>query len=161
MSLGRGQYDTTYLVIHFLRQMAFYGLKVFDYGCGTGVLGLLTMKMGAKQVDAIDYDILSVENSGKKATKNGLQWQHLAEATLDQYDQSGYDLVLANINRNVILDSLDTLYPKVNPGGMVLFSGFYEKDLPVMQEALENSGFQIKDQQIRQDWLCLKVEKPN
>ncbi|MEO1436264.1 MAG: 50S ribosomal protein L11 methyltransferase [Bacteroidota bacterium] len=161
MAFGTGHHSTTYLMIHFLSQMDVAGLKVFDYGCGTGVLGLLAMKMGAQHVDGIDYDILSVENSLKNAIKNGLQWEHLAEATLDQYDQSGYDLVLANINRNVILDSLDTLYPKVNPGGLVLFSGFYEKDFPVMEEALTNSGFQIKDQQIRQDWLCLKVEKPN
>ncbi|MEM6725546.1 MAG: 50S ribosomal protein L11 methyltransferase, partial [Bacteroidota bacterium] len=143
----------------FLSQLEVNGLRVFDYGCGTGVLGLLTKKMGAQQVDGIDYDILSVENSLKNAQKNGLQWDHLAKATLEQFPREEYDLVLANINRNVILDNLDTLYPKVNPGGLVLFSGFYESDLPVMQPALVKSGFQIVDQRVRQDWMCLKVQK--
>lgn len=141
MSFGTGHHPTTVSVIRLMRDFDFAGKTVFDYGCGTGVLSIVAHKLGAKSITAIDIDEWSLENSEENFRKNGMEEFDLSTRPLASFSNTQYDIILANINKNIILQSLADLAAISKPGTPILFSGFFTHDVPDISHAAAEYGF--------------------
>lgn len=141
MSFGTGHHPTTVSVIRLMREIDFTGKTVFDYGCGTGVLSIVADKLGAKSITAIDIDEWSLENSEENFRKNGMEEFDLSTRPLESFAGTEYDIILANINKNIIIQSLGNLAKISKPGTPILFSGFFTHDLADISEAAAPHGF--------------------
>lgn len=141
MSFGTGHHPTTVSVIRLMRDIDFAGKTVFDYGCGTGVLSIVADKLGAKSITAIDIDEWSIENSEENFRKNGMTEFNLSVKPLESFAGTEFDIILANINKNIITQSLGNLAKISKPGTPILFSGFFTHDLPDISAAAAPHGF--------------------
>ena len=156
MAFGTGHHDTTYSVIQMMRDLNFIKMKVLDYGCGTGILAILANKMGATMIDAVDIELPAYENTLENAQINNTHNIQVYHGTLDNVLDSAYDIILANINRNVILSSLPALYKKLKLGGVLLTSGILFEDASLVQKTAEKIGFTTDDRLNRGDWVSYK-----
>lgn len=156
MSFGTGHHATTYLVMEQMDQLDFGGKEVLDFGTGTGVLAILAEKMGAGRVMAIDHDDWSIENA-----KENIEANHCARISLMKADSltdaGNYEIILANINRNVLLDNMQALSKNAAPGAVVLLSGFMETDLDILISAATQVGFTGFQTFARGDWRCIRM----
>lgn len=159
MAFGTGHHETTLSVMEIMRDLDFKGKEVFDYGCGTGILAILASKMGATSILAIDYDPLSVENTIENCEKNKIINVRPLLGELSVVEADEFDIILANINRNVILASLPSLFLKTKQYGQVLISGFLKADEELLTTTLKKVGFSIKQIVQKGEWLCMKLEK--
>jgi ribosomal protein L11 methyltransferase len=133
MSFGTAHHETTSHMIEFMLGMDFIGKHVLDMGCGTGILAILADKMGASQVFAIDNDSWAFNNSVENIEKNSTSHVMVRLGGIDEVN-GVYDIILANINRNILLDQIPYYSKMMKPGGNLLMSGFFEEDLPVIRE---------------------------
>nr|WP_256366174.1 50S ribosomal protein L11 methyltransferase [Lewinella sp. W8] len=153
MAFGTGHHATTYMMCELLLEHPPAGVRVLDYGSGTGVLAILAARLGAGPVDAVDIEAPSAENTAENARRNDVTLRHIIHGTLDDVpDGPPYDLILANINRNVILATADTLYERLEPGGRALFSGILAKDESLLVHHLTQLGFRHLETRQREDW---------
>ena len=159
MAFGTGHHATTFLVIQIMKSLSFEKKKVLDYGCGTGVLAILGSMLGATHIDAVDIEEPSFENTIENCEINNVNNVQTYHGTLASVVDNGYDIILANINRNVILKSLKELYTKLNVGGVLVISGFVTEDKDLMQEACEQEKFVIQKIKERNNWLCFQIQK--
>jgi ribosomal protein L11 methyltransferase len=164
MAFGTGHHATTYMMMQMMRNVDFVDKKVLDYGCGTGILAILASKLKASTIEAVDIELPSFDNTIENCAINDVQNVIPFHGTLDAITSVGFDIILANINRNVILNSLISLKSKLNTEGpllkekgVILFSGFLTEDESVMMEALEKQGFKLIKKLERTNWLCLLV----
>ena len=157
MAFGTGHHATTLSVMQLMRNLPIAGQRIFDYGCGTGILSILASKMGAEAIVALDYDPNSYENTQANCERNqiGNVVAHLGE--LDDLPVDTYDLILANINRNVILKSLPSLFQRVKKTGRVLISGFLDTDRELVEALAESVGFSVEKSRQRDEWLTLQL----
>ena len=154
MSFGTGHHATTYMMIEQMEALDFTNKTVVDFGTGTGVLAILAEKMGAIAVDAIDYDEWSIENSKENAAANNCTKINLVKA---ETIAAGilYDIVLANINLNVILDNMAAIKAVSKKGTLILLSGFIKADETRIINALAKNGIlQLKTLQ-KGEWISL------
>lgn len=158
MAFGTGHHETTYMMMAAMQHLAFEGKRVFDFGCGTGILAMLASKLGATTTLALDHEFPAYENTLLTATLNNINNIEARFGTLDDVSESSFDIVLANINRNVILDSLTTLYEKINPSGFLLVSGFLAEDEPLLRQAAEGKFEPLRLQQ-KGKWICELFQK--
>lgn len=158
MAFGTGHHETTYMMVAYMENVDFSEKRVLDFGCGTGILAILAAKLGAKVLDAVDIEEASVENCGENARRNEVAHAITAYlGDLSAITQSGYDVILANINRNVILDSLPTLHEMLVPGGTLFISGILRSDREMVFSAAEQHGFKIVSFTERGDWLAARL----
>jgi ribosomal protein L11 methyltransferase len=162
MSFGTAHHDTTALMIHWLLELDLTGLEVLDMGCGTGVLAILASLRGAKGVTAIDNYVWAWDNTRENAQRNNILNLEAIHGDVEALKElpNTWDLVLANINRNVLMDDLKFYIPKIKTGGLLILSGFFDVDAETLsQEALARklSPFGEKFQN---GWasLCFKKE---
>ncbi len=127
MSFGTGHHATTFMMIQQMREIDFAGKSVFDFGTGTGILAILAEKLGAAKVFAVDYDEWSIENAAENLASNNCSKFELKKANNAIGDKQ-YDIILANINKNVILDNFSSLVKQLAPNGILLLSGLLETD---------------------------------
>lgn len=161
MAFGTGHHQTTSLMMETMLNEQFKGKTVLDMGCGTGILSILAVKMGADNpVHAIDIDPVAtasaVENSRKNRTGTKLRVL-TGDASLLQKDR--YDIVLANINRNIIIADISTYSFSLKRGGIVILSGFYTRDIAKILEEASKSGLKEVERANRDDWAVLKLKK--
>ncbi len=154
MAFGTGHHATTYMMIDFMQDMELQHKSVWDYGCGTGILAILASKLGAKKIIANDIEKASFENTVENAAINEISNIHTFEGDQSIIKEAKFDIILANINRNVILDSLSTLYKKLPKGGQILISGFLKEDEKIMKAAVLAQNFTLIQQKERDNWLC-------
>lgn len=159
MAFGTGHHETTFMMIQSMKEIDFRDKKVFDYGCGTGILAILASKLGALEIDAVDIEIQSYENSLENAQNNKIDNINVVHGTIENIDHSGYEIILANINRNVILDTLDALYEKLSKKGKLIVSGILNQDEKLILEKAENIGFLTKNTIRKNHWVCFHFEK--
>lgn len=160
MAFGTGHHETTWMCLRALRDLPCAGACLLDYGCGTGVLAILAARLGAVNVEAVDIEDESYRNTLENSEINGVNAQITARCgTLDAVLGRDFDGILANINRNVILDSLPRLAALLKPGGWLLVSGILEQDGPVVTEAAQQAGFTWQDRNQRGNWLCIRFSR--
>lgn len=157
MSFGTGHHATTYLMLKAMRDENFDGKSVLDFGTGTGVLAILAEKLGATHVKAIDNDEWSINNGLENIERNGCSKIKIElRDTIPAGEK--FDIVLANINRNVIVDSMSALAAVLISGSVVMFSGFLESDLPFITAELDKNQLKLTGYTERNGWLCVRAE---
>ena len=154
MSFGTGHHATTYMMIEQMEGLDLTDKTVVDYGTGTAVLAILAEKMGARTIDAIDYDEWSIENSIENTAANSCSRINLVKADTIATNTL-YDIILANINLNVIIENLPAIKNVSKKGTLILLSGFIKTDEAVMISSLKAYGIdQLKTVQ-KGEWICI------
>ena len=156
MSFGTGHHETTHMMIQHLLDLDVTNKSVLDMGCGTGILAIFAAMKNAKPIDAIDIDEWCVENTNENIIKNNCEFisVFLGDANLLQ-DQK-YDIIIANINRNILLQDLPVYKRCLNTNGILLLSGFYTEDEPLLQSKAKELGFEFLKKFERNNWLSLR-----
>lgn len=160
MAFGTGHHATTYLMMERMELLAFAGRSVFDFGCGTGILAILAEKLGATAIDAVDIEEAATENTLVNMQANSVEGINIYTGTLDVMPPTTYEIILANINRNVILASLAALYQRIEIGGDLLVSGILLQDQEKVETAAADSGWQLIDTQAKDGWLMFHFKRP-
>ncbi|MEO9503555.1 50S ribosomal protein L11 methyltransferase [Nonlabens ulvanivorans] len=159
MSFGTGHHQTTHMMIQHLLNEDLTGLRVLDMGSGTGVLGILAQMRGAIDVDAIDIDTWCYENAIENVERNKADKVKVILGGAEQLEGKTYDFIIANINRNILLQDIPVYGKSLKPGGTILFSGFYTEDLELIKEACNKVGIQYDSHMVRDNWVGLKMIK--
>jgi ribosomal protein L11 methyltransferase len=159
MAFGTGHHATTRMMLLEMDELPFESRAVLDYGCGTGILAIVARQKGANPVVAIDIDPNCTENTLINASQNACSLTVMT-ADINQIDSaSTFDIILANINRNVLIQAIPSLYRMSRPGGHLLLSGFLEEDLPLMRQQLDASLWQETGLRQEGGWVCLVVQR--
>lgn len=153
MSFGTGHHATTYMMIQQMRHLEFNDKTVFDFGTGTGILAILAEKLGAKSVTAIDVDEWSIDNAKENFERN--ECTKIDVTLTSILPTASFEIVLANINRNVILAYVEQLAGLVQTGGLVLLSGLLAGDEQDITKAAEANGFRFQKRLERGGWISL------
>ena len=157
MAFGTGHHETTFMVMDVMQGLDFDGKSVFDYGCGTGILAILASKLGATIIDAVDIENESYLNTIENAEINNVNNINTFEGTIEVIDGSDYNVILANINRNVILATLSELRSKLAKAGKLIISGFLKEDEAILRQACMDNGLSIEKVLTKNNWLCMLV----
>ncbi len=158
MSFGTGHHPTTHLMIQQMLEMDFTDKTVLDMGCGTSVLAIFAKQKGAKKVVAIDIDEWSVENSQENAKRNGVELE-ISQGTAENLGSETFDIILANINRNILISDIPTYVSVLEKGGYLLLSGLCFFDVEDILEVCTEQGLVLKNKQQREEWMSLLLEK--
>lgn len=159
MSFGTAHHETTNMMIQFVLENKWDGLEVLDMGCGTGVLAILASQMGARNLMAIDNDHWAYENTLENIERNNVENVAAQLGGKELLGDTKYDVVLANINRNILLDQLPMYGKIIRPGGKLYLSGFYEADVEILRSEAQKSGFVFLEKKIKNKWVSLKFKK--
>ena len=160
MSFGTGHHETTYLMMKHLLNMDIQDQMVLDMGCGTALLAILASMRGAKHVDAIDIDNWCYLNSIENGERNNITNMSVYEGDASLLTESDkYDLIIANINRNILLNDMHVYEKALKSEGTILFSGFYTEDIPFIKEAAEKLGMRYESMLEKNNWVALKFIK--
>lgn len=158
MSFGTGHHATTYLMIQQMLDMDFTNKSVLDMGCGTSVLAIFAQQRGAQKTAAIDIDEWSVENSRENAARNDVELE-ISQGTAEQLGKENFDIILANINRNILISDIPTYVSVLNNGGKLLLSGLCFFDVDDILEVCNEQNLTLKKQLQREEWVSLLLEK--
>ncbi len=159
MAFGTGHHETTWQCIAAMEHLPIAGKKILDFGCGTGVLAILASRLGAFGVEAVDIEEESYRNTMENSAVNGVDNVIARCGTLEAVQGRDFDGILANINRNVILDTLPELSNLLVPGGWLLVSGILLQDESIVTDAAAGAGFERKQKTERGNWLCMEFRK--
>ncbi|MFM9984555.1 MAG: 50S ribosomal protein L11 methyltransferase [Flavobacteriales bacterium] len=160
MSFGTGHHATTYLIVAELMSMELNGLSVLDMGSGTGVLAIAAEKRGAAACDAIDIDEWAFENATENCLRNQCKYIHCVLGGAEVIpDQKYYDLILANINRNILMRDLPVYDHHLRAGSEILLSGFYAYDKTDLHGQATTLGWQLIGEKTRNEWCMLRYRK--
>lgn len=154
MSFGTGHHSTTTLMVKHILKMDFTGKAVLDMGCGTGILAILANMRGANPVMAIDIDEWCVENSTENITLNHTPDIQVKLGGAEAIGNYKFDVILANINRNILLQDMQVYKNALTPNGNLIMSGFYEIDLPMITEEAEKNGLKLQSFEVLKDWTA-------
>lgn len=159
MAFGTGHHQTTRLIISYLLDIDLQGKTVLDMGCGTSILAILASMRGASSLTAIDIDEWCVNNS-----IDNLALNHINNIKVFQGDASSlanegpFDVIIANINRNILLADMQYYVARMNKGAEIYFSGFYESDLPMIQAEAERLGLRYLSHRVEKDWTAAQFK---
>ena len=156
MSFGTGHHETTHMMVQHLLEMDVTGMKTLDMGCGTAILAILAEMKGAQPIDAIDIDNWCYLNSIENAERNNCKHITVYEGDASLLTGKKYDLIIANINRNILLNDMQTYVESLNKDGIILFSGFYEQDIPFIDASCTEKGLNFVKKINRNNWVSLK-----
>lgn len=159
MAFGTAHHETTRLMALCLMQLDVRGKKVLDMGCGTGVLAILANKMGAKSVTGIDNDEWAWRNAIVNFGHNGISPENAIHGDAENIGKEAFDLILANINRNVLLNDMETYHQGLLPGGLLMLSGFYRTDKVSILEKAALIGFQPEFDDHENEWTVILLKK--
>jgi ribosomal protein L11 methyltransferase len=154
MSFGTGHHGTTYSVMQLMRGIDFANKSVFDFGTGTGLLAILAHKLGAGDILAVDNDDWCIENASENITVNNTQSIEIQKVDNAKLNKK-FNIIIANINKNIILDNLAFLAEATVPGGVVLLSGLLVEDEPEIEAACKALGWIHQETRTRNNWIAL------
>lgn len=156
MSFGTGHHATTQMMIQQMSQLDFDGKKVLDFGTGTGVLAILAEKLKAARILAIDTDEWSYENTRENIERNEASKIDVRMGSLEVVKDSGYDIILANINRHILLQYMQDMKALLTPGGCVIMSGILDQDKSLIAAEAAKSGFVMGELLHQDKWICIR-----
>lgn len=157
MSFGTAHHPTTYMMLSYVAELPIVGKRVLDMGSGTAVLAILAKMRGAAYVEGVDIDEWAFNNARENAAANGVDITlKLGDATALQ---GSFDVIIANINRNILLADMDKYAAVLSAGGTLLLSGFYEADEGALIAKANTLGMTLKDKKNREQWAALQFEK--
>lgn len=156
MSFGTGHHETTHMMIQHLLDMNVANMKTLDMGCGTAILAILAEMKGAHPIDAIDIDNWCYLNSIENAERNNCHQISVYEGDAELLKGKKYDLIIANINRNILLNDMQQYVDCMNPNGVLLLSGFYNEDIPFIDASCTEKGLTFVKKLERNNWVSLK-----
>ena len=161
MSFGTGHHETTNLIVSRLLETELEGKSVLDMGCGTSILAILAAKRGASPITAIDIDDWCVSNSADNIRLNNIDCINvrLGDADVLRTERPAFDLIIANINRNILTTDMDAYALCMNPGSRIFLSGFYVDDIPVIQQSLMANGLSFVEHHENNRWAMVVAEK--
>lgn len=160
MSFGTGHHQTTWLMVRNMLHMDHRRKRVMDAGCGTAILSILASKLGADEVDAFDIDEWSVENGNENVAVNQCQHIRIQQGTISSADlYDSYDIILANINKNVLLDEMEQYASHLSEGGLLLLSGFFTLDIPDLLNVADRFGLKEERRDERETWAALLLSR--
>jgi ribosomal protein L11 methyltransferase len=159
MSFGTGHHATTQLMMLGMKDIDFDNKSVLDFGTGTGVLAILAGMLGATDITAIDNDEWSVSNATENMIRNNRERIAVAKASLEDIPQREYHVILANINRHILLQYMSDMYERLFDGGTLLMSGLLTDDEQIVTEAAKAAGFEIEHVSVRNGWISIRVVK--
>ena len=156
MSFGTGHHETTHMMLQFLLKNDLTDKTVLDMGCGTGVLAILAEKEGAAAVDAIDVDNWCYLNAQENVVRNDAHKVQVYEGDASLLSGKRYDVIIANINRNILLEDIPIYANCLNEGGILFLSGFYKDDIPKIQERCEEFSLKFIENLEKNLWVAVK-----
>lgn len=160
MAFGTGHHQTTSMMLELMLENEFAGKNVLDMGCGTGILAIMASKLGAANVTAIDYDIVCFESTIENAQLNNINNITAICGSKEVIPDEQYNTILANINRNILLDQLQRYSEVLKPEGELYLSGFYEKnDLDIIMDEARKHGLKYIIHKKNTDWVAAKFIK--
>ncbi|MDZ7723763.1 MAG: 50S ribosomal protein L11 methyltransferase [candidate division KSB1 bacterium] len=160
MAFGSGTHATTFLILKALEHLIHPGCRVLDVGCGTGILSIAALKFGAASVFAFDMDPVAAQTTRRNADKNGQGVRiQVVTGTMDTVRKSGFDMILANVNRTQLLPLLARFSDYLNPGGMCLLSGILDTERSLFTQACHQAGLQVRQVRQRDEWLMFETVK--
>jgi ribosomal protein L11 methyltransferase len=159
MSFGTGHHESTWLMLKTLLGVEVSGKEVLDMGSGTGVLAILAEKMGAKKVFAVDVDDWAYENAIENTALNHTVNISVEKGNVSNIEGQSFHVILANINKNVLLQDMEQYVSALKPQGNLLISGFFEMDVPDLLRKATSSGLVLSNKEYKNHWACLKFEK--
>lgn len=159
-AFGTGTHQTTRMILRRLLGMDLTSKSVLDCGCGTGILGIVASRLGANRVLGYDIDEWSSENAKHNAALNGVGNLDvlLGDASVLDGVKEEFDVVIANINRNILINDMAAFRSHLKTGGRLILSGFYETDVPMLEQAAKNNGLTIIDVVTDGEWACAMFE---
>lgn len=159
-AFGTGTHSTTQMIVSTLLNMDLKGKRVLDCGCGTGILSIVAAKQGAAEVVGYDIDNWSVENTQHNAALNQVTIEVLeGDKSVLSHVNGIFDVVLANINRNILLADMSSFLEVLAQDGTLIISGFYEMDAPILEQHAKNLGLQLYQTLDSEDWCCLVLRR--
>lgn len=158
MSFGTGHHETTYLMLSYQLEIAQNQKKVLDLGCGTGILAIMAAKCGATKIVAVDNNDWAIENCKDNIVQNQASIE-LLHGTIEEVPAQKFDIVLANINRNVLLEESPKYLEYLADHGTLIMSGFYNHDIGEITKVIEPKGWKVESQKERNQWCALKFVK--
>ncbi|MFK8061126.1 MAG: 50S ribosomal protein L11 methyltransferase [Polaribacter sp.] len=159
MSCGTGHHETTHMMVQHLLQLNLDNKKTLDMGCGTGILAIFAEMKGAKPIDAIDIDNWCYENSLENVTRNNCSNISVFFFFSSLLINKKYDVIIANINRNILLMDMKIYTNCLNENGVLLLSGFYEEDIPIIDAEVSKYNLKLETYIERNNWVALKYNK--
>lgn len=158
MSFGTGHHQTTHMMVKHLLNLDLKDKTVLDMGCGTGILAILAEMLGAKKLDAIDIDNWCYLNSTENVERNSCNNISVFEGDASLLLNKKYDVIIANINRNILIADMKTYANVLNENGIILFSGFYQEDIPIIDAEISKYGLKLDAIEEMQNWVALKYQ---
>lgn len=164
LAFGTGTHETTQMICEWMLDMPMKGLRVMDAGCGTGILGIVALKLKASHVTAYDIDEWSSDNTRHNAVINRVDSQlsvYCGDASLLDSKTADYDLVLANINRNILLNDMPRFCQIMKQDAKLILSGFYTEDIPLLEARGKELGLTLTGAKNRDKWAFIIMQRVN
>ena len=164
LAFGTGTHETTQMICEWMLDMPMKGLRVMDAGCGTGILGIIALKLKASHVTAYDIDEWSSDNTRHNAIINCVDSQlsvYCGDASLLDSKTADYDLVLANINRNILLNDMPRFCQIMKQDAKLILSGFYTEDIPLLEARGKELGLTLTGTKNRDKWASIIMQRVN
>ncbi|NVJ88324.1 MAG: 50S ribosomal protein L11 methyltransferase [Flavobacteriaceae bacterium] len=159
MSFGTGHHETTHMMIQHLLQLDLKNKRVLDMGCGTGILAIFAEMKGATQLDAIDIDNWCYLNSIENAERNNCSHINVYEGDALLLEHQTYDVIIANINRNILLNDMPRYVNCLAENGILLLSGFYKEDIAAINEKVTSYQLKLESEIEKNNWIALRYKK--
>lgn len=159
MSFGTGHHETTHMMVQHLIALDVTNKKTLDMGCGTGILAIFAEMKGAKPIDAIDIDNWCYQNSTENVERNHCSNISVYEGDASLLKDKKYDIIIANINRNILLNDMKVYTNCLNNNGVLLLSGFYKEDITIINEEVTKYNLSLTKTIERNNWVALRYEK--
>jgi len=158
MAFGTGHHQTTFLMLNAMFELDFKNTKVLDMGTGTGVLGILAARKGADYVLGVDNNVWACESAVENVKVNGAEVMEIKEGEVEQVSGT-FDVIIANINRNIVMDQIPLYASWLNPGGILLTSGFFVQDASQLKTVAKNAGLSYMKTDEKENWAMVQFKK--